>query len=301
MASAEIDVFGIGHGTEDHVFVVERAPSVGAKVRVRDYFVQAGGQVPTALVAMQRWGLRTAFSSPLGDDEGGARQISSLRGEGVHVDACRTCPGVRSQLSFITVDAGNGERTIVWYRDPALRLQPNERDRDLATRARALLLDGEDIDAAVELATVARGHGALVVLDADEPRPDLNRLLSVTDVAIVPAGFLHGLSGIADPIDGLKDLGDRGPKIAVVTLGEQGAVAWTGGKVLRQAAFACSAVDSTSAGDVFHAGFAYSLLVGDDVGSALRFAAAASSICVERLGGRDSIPALAEVRDRLDS
>lgn len=301
MVSGAIDVLGIGHGTEDHVFVVERMPTVGAKVRAREYFVQAGGQVPTALVALQRWGLRTAFASPVGDDEGGARQIASLRGEGVAVGGCRTCPGARSQLSFITVDAASGERTIEWYRDSALRLRPNDDDRALAASARALLLDGEDVDAAVELATIARDRGATVVLDADEARPELTALLSMTDVAIVPVGFLRGLSGIADPSEALKDLGARGPRVAVVTLGERGALAWTDGEVVHQPAFSCEAVDSTSAGDVFHAGFVYSLLRGESVAAALRFAAAASSICVERLGGRSSIPALAEVHERLDS
>ncbi len=299
MPGADLDVLGVGHGTEDHVCVVARAPVGGGKVRVREYLVQPGGQVPTALVALQRWGMRTAYIGAIGDDDGGRRQLASLRDEGVAVDGCVTCVGVPSQRSFITVEASSGERAIQWYRDGRLRLRTVDVDLAVPVRAGALLLDGEDFEVSIEVARVARRAGARVMLDADEPRADAHELLAVTDVAIVPAEFALQFAGTADLAAALRRMCESGPTTVVATLGADGAIALASGIEHRQAAFPVEAVDSTSAGDVFHAGFLYWSLRGDDTGGALRFAAAASALTVARLGGRASIPTLDAVRDRL--
>ncbi len=299
MPGADFDVLGVGHGTEDHVCVVARAPAAGGKERVRKYFLQPGGQVPTALVALQRWGLLTAYIGAIGDDDGGLRQLASLHDEGVAVDGCVTRVGVPSQRSFITVDASNGERTIQWYRDGRLRLRAADIDLVVPARARALLVDGSDSEVSIEVARAARRGGAQVVLDADEPGADAHELLAVTDIAIVPAEFALDFAGTSDLAAALRRMCESGPTTAVATLGEDGAIALANGIEHRQAAFPVDAVDSTSAGDVFHAGFLYCSLRGDDTGGALRFAAAAAALTVARLGGRASIPTLDAVRDRI--
>ncbi len=299
MPSDRIDVLGVGHGTEDHVCVVEQTPAPGGKARVRDYFVQPGGQVPTALVALQRWGMQTAYVGPIGDDDGGARQIASLREEGVVVEGCVRCAGVPSQRSFITIDATDGERTIQWYRDRRLALGVGAVDVALSTRARALLLDGEDAEVALGLAQAARRAGVMVVLDADEPDQAVRRLLGYTDVAIVPARFARHYAGVSELGPALRAMCEGGPQLSVATLGAEGAVAWTDGRELRQPAFPAEAVDTTSAGDVFHAGYIFGALRDQGVEEALRFAAAASSLASAALGGRTSIPTLAAVRERM--
>lgn len=299
--AGDVDVLGVGYNTEDHVCVVDGPPLAGGKTRVRSYFSQCGGQVPTALVALQRWGLGTAYAGPIGDDDAGRRQLASLRAEGVRVDGCVHRAGVGSHLSFITVDARSGERTILWYRDDRLALRPGELDAGAAGRARALLLDGDDVEVAIELATAARRAGALVMLDVDRVEARTRQLLAVADLAVVPAEFARQFAGTADPSAALRAIGECGPSLAAVTLGAGGAVARHSGSEIRQEAFAVEAVDTTSAGDVFHAAFLYDFLDGREVRRALRFAAAAAALAATRLGGRASIPALDEVRGLLGS
>src|SRR5262249_30318354 len=105
------DVVGFGFNNWDHVCVVDLAAAPDSKQRLRAHFTQPGGQVPTALVAMQRWGLSTAYVGPFGDDDGGELQRSSLVAERVDVSGCPSRPGSRSQISMILVDRVTGART----------------------------------------------------------------------------------------------------------------------------------------------------------------------------------------------
>lgn len=288
------DVVGFGFNTLDHVCVVDR-PRLDGKTRARDYRVLPGGQVPTALVALQRWGLRTAYVGPLGDDAGGHLQHASLRAAGVDLRGARSRPGVGSHTSLILVDAVTGERTITWHRPPALALRADELDPTRFAAGRALLLDAADADTALLAAAAARDAGRLVMLDVDEPGPRTSALLAHTDAAIVGDGFPQRHTGIAGLDAALRRMVAEGPRLAVATLGAGGALACHGGRTTHVPAFCVPVLDTTSAGDCFHAGALYGLLQGWDTARALRFAAAAAALACTRLGGRTSVPDLAEI------
>jgi sugar/nucleoside kinase (ribokinase family) len=70
---------------------------------------------------------------------------------------------------------------------------------------------------------------------------------------------------------------------------------------LRVPAFPVCAVDTTSAGDLFHAGCIYGFLQGWPLERSLRFAAAAGALECETLGGRAAIPALQRIRALSDT
>src|SRR5262245_46174510 len=82
---APFDVVGFGLNSIDHLCVVQRHPRLDSKQQLATYDVQPGGQVPTALVALQRWGLRTAYVGSFGDDTGGVMARSALALDGVDV------------------------------------------------------------------------------------------------------------------------------------------------------------------------------------------------------------------------
>src|SRR5712692_2385478 len=74
----QFDVVGLGCNSMDHLCVVNRHPRLDSKQQLVAYDRQPGGQVPTALVALQRWGLRTAYIGMFGDDPGGALAHAAL-------------------------------------------------------------------------------------------------------------------------------------------------------------------------------------------------------------------------------
>jgi sulfofructose kinase len=294
-AAAPFDVVGFGFNTHDHVCVVPRPPRIDAKQRRRAYAQMPGGQIPTALVALQRWGLRTAYVGPFGDDDGGRGQQAALAAEGIDLSGCRTRSGVASQTSVILVDEVTGERTVLWTRPAALPLRSDELDPATLAAGRALLLDAADGDSAILAAGAAKTAGALVMLDVDEPGPRTDALLALTDAVIVAAHFPRHHTGIADLSGALRQIAARGPMLAAATLGAGGALACAGGRMLYVPPLRVAVVDSPSAGDLFHAGCLYGLLQGWPIERALRFASVAAALACTVLGGRASIPSLDRV------
>jgi sugar/nucleoside kinase (ribokinase family) len=294
-ATARFDVVGFGFNTQDHVCVVPRPPRIDAKQQLRAYARMPGGQVPTALVALQRWGLRTAYVGPFGDDDGGRAQQAALSAEGIDLRACRTRSGVASQTAVILVDEVTGERTVLWTRPAALPLHADELDRATLSAGRALLLDADDADSALLAAGLARKAGALVMLDVDEPGPHTDALLALTDAVIVAGHFPRRYTGNADLGGALRQIAARGPRLAAATLGAGGALACADGRVHYVPSFHVATVDSTSAGDLFHAGCLYGLLHDWPIARALRFASAAAALACTVLGGRASVPTLDRV------
>ncbi len=293
--ATRFDVVGFGFNTHDHVCVVAQPPSADHKQRLRDYAQMPGGQVPTALVALQRWGLRTAYVGPFGDDAGGRAQRLALAAEGIDLSACRERRGIASQTSVVLVDAVTGARTVLWTRPDALALRADELDAGVLAAGRALLLDADGIDTAILAATGARRAGALVMLDVDEPEPRSDTLLALTDAAIVSERFARQYAGRDDLRAALRAMAARGPAVAVATLGAGGALACLGADVRHVPPFRLPVIDTTSAGDLFHAGCLYGLLHGWDVEDSLRFASAAAALACGTLGGRTSVPPLAAV------
>jgi sugar/nucleoside kinase (ribokinase family) len=89
--------------------------------------------------------------------------------------------------------------------------------------------------------------------------------------------------------------------VVAATLGEEGVLAWDGSKFHYSPAFDITPVDTTGAGDIFHAGFAYSVIQGWDVAAALEFSNAAASLACMAPGARGGIAPLGEVMSQLKS
>ena len=72
-------------------------------------------------------------------------------------------------------------------------------------------------------------------------------------------------------------------------MGEQGALAWDGEIFAYAPAYKVPVVDTTGAGDLFHAGFAYGLLCGWDLQHTLEFGCAAAGLNCKAHGARGGI------------
>ncbi|MBP2689425.1 MAG: PfkB domain protein, partial [Deltaproteobacteria bacterium] len=120
------DVVGIGLNAVDYLVGLSRFPVPGEKLRMSAFAREGGGQVATALVALSRWGCRCKYVGNVGDDEHGRLSSLLLSREGVDLAHVRTIPGASSQFAVILVEKGTGERTILWDRDPRIRVSPED-------------------------------------------------------------------------------------------------------------------------------------------------------------------------------
>src|SRR5437867_3323462 len=152
--SSKVDVVGVGLNASDTLIPVAHYPARGSKVEFRSAQVLPGGQVATAMIACQHWGLRTRYVGKIGDDSAADAHRQEFNRAGVEIHLI-SVPACSSQQSFILVDA-EGERTAVGWREERLALQPGELNREWIVNARALLVDGYDTAAARTAAAWAR-------------------------------------------------------------------------------------------------------------------------------------------------
>ena len=144
----EFDAVGFGLNAVDHLIVVPEYPAFDTKTRFIEYEKSAGGQTASAMTALQRLGLKTAYAGRFGSDEDGRFGLRAIQYEGVNLDYAETIDGADNQVAFIIIDARSGERTIIWDRDERLSYRPDEAPVALASRGRILHLDAHDPPAA---------------------------------------------------------------------------------------------------------------------------------------------------------
>jgi sulfofructose kinase len=297
----KFDVVGFGENVVDRVCVVAEFPHFDTKSEILRHEVLAGGQVATAVAFMSRLGLKGKYIGKVGSDELGNISLESLRKENIDTSSVLVAPGARNQYSFIIIDQESGERTILWERDARLNFEDSELNRLDICAGSILYIDGKDPQAALRAATWAQQEGIPVVIDLDKVVSRCDELLPLIDFLIVSASFPKEMTGIDDPIRSLSALTEYCPGFIAVTLGAEGAMAIVGDSCVRFPAYNVHAIDTTGAGDIFHAAFIYGLLQNWSLEKIMTFANAAAGLNCTRLGARGDLPSLAEVLSFMDS
>ena len=301
----EFDAVGFGLNAVDHLIVVPAYPAFDTKTRLTTHIQAAGGQTASAMVALKRLGLSTAYAGRFGSDAEGEFGLQTLRAEGVDVEFAETVKGARNQIAFIMVDAATGERTILWDRDERLAYAATDAPTGFAARGRVLHLDAHDPPACARLAREARAAGTIVSADLDNIYEGLPELLPLIDVLISSSEFPGRLTGLTDERDALAEVKRRLHERAVVgmTLGVRGAVLYHEGKFMESPAFAVpgGCRDTTGAGDAFHAGFLYGLLQGETIEACLNLACAVAALKCRDLGARAALPTAYELNGFLSA
>ncbi len=299
-ASKQFDAVGFGLNAVDHLIVVPEYPAFDAKMRLLEHRQSPGGQTATAMVALQRLGLRTAYAGRFGSDPEGQLGWSSVVEAGVNVEFAQVIEGATTQIAFIIIDIRTGERTIIWDRDDRIAYRPEEAPVPLASRGRVLHLDAHDPPACVQMAKAAREAGTVVSADTDNIYEGLPELLPYIDILITSKEFPRRLTGISDARASLMELKSRyGCALVGMTMGQSGAMVYFDGQFIRSDSFKVpgGCKDTTGAGDAFRGGFLYGLLTGKDIETSLTFGNAVAGLKCRALGARTALPTKKELED----
>lgn len=296
------DAVGFGLNAVDHLIVVPEYPAFDTKIRLVAHKQSAGGQTASAMVALQRLGLKTAYAGRFGSDPEGLFGLATLKEDGVNVDYAQVVEGATNQIAFITIDARNGERTIVWDRDDRLAYTPEEAPVEFGTMGRVLHLDAHDPRACLRLAQAARDAGTIVSADIDNVYDGLPELLPFIDILIGSKEFPRRVTGITGERAALMELKARyGCAIVGMTIGTAGAVVYCDGQFLESPAFEApgGCKDTTGAGDAFHGGLLYGLLHGDEIETSMLYGNAVAAMKCSALGARTALPTKPQLQEFL--
>jgi sulfofructose kinase len=240
--------------------------------------------------------MTTRYVGILGDDPAAALHQQAFSQAGVEAQIA-TVSGGTSPQSLILVDAG-GERTVLCRRDPRVALKPEHLNREWIVNARALHVDGYDTEAATVAAAWARAAGVPVIADLDELYPGVEKLLEHVDYLIVSRDIPCRLIGESDLEMSLRQMQRRfGSCLTAATLGDNGVLAWDGSQFHQLSAYAVPVLDTTGAGDIFHAGFIYGLLQDWPLQRRLDFACAAAALNCTATGARGGIQSVEAIEE----
>lgn len=244
--------------------------------------IEYGGKGFNQAVAAAKWGAEVHFLTALGKDEEGRACICALEKAGVCVHpVLKDAP-----TAFAVVLTDNaGENAVTVYRGAANLL--SERDAaefgNILAGCDMLLLQGEAPAATTLAALEAAEKCCVPVLLNPAPPHGIEREHLRSATYVIPNEYEYLV---------LKEKLSEGT--VIVTRGKEGAeLLGTEGK--RLCSLCVPAVDTTGAGDVFCAAFAFFKAKGEPVVRCIKKAIAASGLKVGRRGVYASIPTADEI------
>lgn len=248
-----------------------------------DFYDQTGDAYPggnpvNVAVYTVRLGGTASYTGVVGEDDYGALMRRAIAGKGVDVSHLRTEPGTTALSHVSIVD---GDRVFGDYEEGVMAtFRLTDEDIDFLC-THDMVVTGLWGMIAPDLPRL-KARGAAVAFDfADKPEdPVVAQALPFVDYAF----FSNDADGDAALEDFLRGIIARGPKVAVVTRGEKGSLAYDGARFYRGDIVPCRVVDTMGAGDSFIAGFLYGLMRGQDIPACMALGAQNSSVTLGYAG-----------------
>lgn len=219
----------------------------------------AGG---TAMIAA-RLGLEVAIAGAVGADLNGTFVRQGLQATGVDTSLLATDADLPTSATLLTVES-SGRRSSYHAIGAGSFAGIDDDIRAAAARTRYLHYGGiggmaTNGGPGAELLRLAQSSGATITCDLVTPREgareEVASLLPFIDYFMPSAAEAQSLSGFASLSDAAEHFVAQGAKACVIKNGSQGCHIYLDGEHLILPAFSVEALDTTSCGDAFCAGF----------------------------------------------
>lgn len=268
-------ILGIGNAVLDTVLKVPHAPHDDEELRASERYTQIGGNVSNTLYVLAQLGHETAICTTTGGDGEAKQLINGLKERHINVDHIQRFIKGRTPCSYINLNAQNGNRAIVHYRDlPELsfdhfaKIEIEEYDW--------LHFEGRNVANLKGMLNIAKtflSHQP-ISLEIEKPREDIEELLPQANLIL----FSHHYASAKGYENGeslLKAMQSELPNSHLIcTWGAKGA--WlcpAQGTIQHVPAETVSPiVDTLGAGDTFNAAVIHHLIEGKPLAEAVQAA-----------------------------
>ncbi|MDL2293818.1 fructoselysine 6-kinase [Ruminococcaceae bacterium OttesenSCG-928-D13] len=237
-----------------------------------------GGNPVNVAVYTRRLGGAASYTGVVGNDAHGRRMRAAIAAKGVDVSHLHTAPGATA-ITHVTME--NGDRVLGDYEEGVMaHFRLTEDDIDF--------LAGHDLVVSGLWGMIEKdlpklkARGVPLAFDfADKlTHPVIDAALPYVDYA-----FFSRDGGSPEEWRAfLEAMQARGPKVAVVTLGAQGSMAYDGARHYTQGILDCDVVDTMGAGDSYIAGFLYGAMRGRDIPACMLEGTRSSSVTLQYPG-----------------
>jgi ribokinase len=292
----------VGSSNVDFLIKSQRLPKKGETVTDGIFMANYGGKGANQALSAARAGGEVTFVSCLGDDLYSKEIIHHFKKEGVDTRFMYVERKKATGAALIMLDE-NGENYLSVAPGANYYLSPEHIDNisEIIREVDTILLQMEiPVNTTKRVMDLAAKFGKKVIFNLAPFREfDLSYLKKVS-VLVVNETEAASITGMkVDTDDEIRRaahvLQEMGPGVVVITLGAQGALIISDSEVSFVPAFKVKAEDTTAAGDTFCGCLVVALSEGLSLSRAVRFASAASAICVTRMGAQPSVPLRSEI------
>jgi sugar/nucleoside kinase (ribokinase family) len=281
--------------------------SYGEKIPVKNLEFSIGGNAGNNAVGTKRLGINSAIVLTLGDDNIGDLVIRRLKDEGVDLTYVIQQPSTTSNYS--TVINYSGERTIFVYHAPRSYEFPVKLP---VTPWVYLTSMGENFSPFYNHMTewLKKNLGVKLAFNPGSWQmrggyKSIAEVMALTYIIYVNREEAEKLTGFGD--SGGKDrnlliaLNRLGPKICVITDGENGALAYDSinGRFFKVGVLPVDAYERTGAGDAFGSGSLSALIHGKNLDESLLWGTVNSASVIGYTGSQKGLLKLAEMDEWL--
>ena len=301
----KIDIIGLGEVVVDWVSRIPYFPKPDEKIDALSENYFSGGVTANYLVAVSRLGVKTGFIGAVGDDYYGEFLIEGFEKENVDTSFTLKKSGFKTPVNFIFIC--NGEKTII--QSPHMqftKLSISDLPESYITESKLLhttMIHPKITELAIE---IAKEHNVGISIDlesqiAQRGWKNLKNILLNADVLIPNKEGAKKITNCETPEESANELIGRGIPIVIITLGADGALITTQKTQKIIPTFDIKeVVDTTGAGDTFNGAFSVAYWIRKwDLEKSIKFANAAASLKIQKLGARTGMPFEKDLRNFL--
>ena len=241
-----LDCLFIGSTTKDTLLMVEAPPASDQRIAATAVTHACGGVASVAASAFQKLGGKAGLITAIGDPSDVTEFISAdIAERKLPYAQLIQIPGTDSPFSTIQVES-DGKRCITHFGGCIRQLTLDMLDKSVLANTDMIHLGGLEENFAVDLVTYCKAHtNALISVDGGNlSREATDRMLEYVDVFIPDDKTVLKTLNMA-PEEACQYYAARGVKIACVTMGDKGSVAYVGGKYYYANPFKVDVVDTT--------------------------------------------------------
>ena len=291
-----IDIIGLGEVVIDWVAEIPHFPKPDEKIDALSENYFAGGVTANYLAAVARLGESCGFIGAVGDDPYGDFLINDFKKEKIDITLTFKKKNKKTPVNFIFVS--KGEKTII--QSPHMqttKIELSDLDEEYISDSKHLHTTIIHPDITKKAIEIAKENDLTVSIDLESQIAQrgwniLKHFLLKCDILIPNKEGAKSITNSDTPEQAAKVLIQKGIPIVIITLGNKGALITTKNyqKVISTYNVE-KIIDTTGAGDAFNGAFSVGYWIKEwDLEKSCRYANAAASLKIQKLGARTGMP-----------
>lgn len=283
----------VGSINVDMVFTSDIRPKAGETVLGNTFSLIPGGKGANQAVAASKLGAESVMVGCIGVDSNGDFAIDNFKKVNVNTDCIDVAHDVPTGVANIIVAENDNSIIVI----PGANYEVNklliDKYKDVILSADILLMQLEIPLETVEYTLELCKKNNVKVLLNPAPAVELSRSMIENSSYITPNE--HELNIILGKDCNIEEEMKKYPNKLIVTLGSKGVKYYDGNEMKMVPSYKVEVVDTTGAGDTFCGALAASLVKGNSLDEAIKFANKAAAFSITKLGAQSGMPTLEQI------